>query len=300
LSLLNRAPRSGFIRAHPRHPRSKTAFVIVARPRHNRRRIPGTGWTTPEQTGKRIFYCLSNASLVSAPDFVVTSIALAPGLPVAGGKVTATVTVRNQGNVSGKAGYLYVWMDKPAAGAIGDRCDKSAVISTLKPGQSKTMKLALTAPDARGSFTLRAFVDAKNGVTEADESNNQETHTYATGLPDFEILAVRISPEIPVAGKTFTAYVTVTNSGEVTGNAGYLDLWADSSALPATPVPGAKTKGNKYKTVGILQPGQQKILTVTGLKTPPATAAPVLGILIDSRAKTQELDEANNWFEFDY
>ena len=122
---------------------------------------------------------------------------------------------------------------------------------------------------------------------------------YDTGLPDFEILGVSITPETPAAGKTFTAYVTVTNSGEVAGDAGYLDLWADSSALPATPEPGKKTKGNKYKTVGILQPGQEKVITVTGLKTPLGTAW-TLGMLIDSRAKTVELDETNNWFEFDY
>ena len=233
-------------------------------------------------------------------DFVVTGIAITPGLPAVGGRFTATVTVLNQGTQKGKGGTLYVWLDKPETAAVGEKGDKSASISTLKPGQSKTVKMSLTAPKTRGTFTLRAVVDAKNVTPEDDEYNNQATYMYDTGLPDFEIQDVSISPETPVAGKTFTAYVTVTNSGEVAGNGGYLDLWADSSILPTPPVPGSKTKGNKYKSVGTLQPGQVKTIKVTGLKVPADNLEPVLGVLIDSRAKTLEADEDNNWFELDY
>jgi len=251
----------------------------------------GTGYgepksfTTPVSTG---------------PDFVVTSIVLRPELPAVVGKFTATITVQNQGRQKGKGGNLYVWLDKPAEAAVGEKGDKSASISILKPGQSKVVRMSLLAPKTWGTFTLRAFIDAKNITLEDDEYNNQATHMYATGLPDFEISEVSISPELPLAGKTFTAYVTVVNSGEVAGNGGYLDLWADSSILPTPPVPGSKTKGNKYKSVGTLQPGQVKTIKVTGLKAPADNLEPVLGVLIDSRAKTLEVDEDNNWFEFDY
>ena len=94
--------------------------------------------------------------------------------------------------------------------------------------------------------------------------------------------------------------MTVTNAGEVAGNGGSLDLWTDSSVLSATPVPGGKTKGNKYKSVGTLQPGQEKSIAVTGLKMPADNPAPVLGVLIDSRAKTAEINEDDNWFEYAY
>ena len=179
----------------------------------------------------------------SGPDLVVTSIVLTPAIPAAGGKFTATIIVKNQGILSGKAGNLYVWLDKPGTVAVGEKGDKSASVITLKPGVSKTVKMSLTAPKTWGTFTLRAFIDAKNVTTEDDEYNNQETSAYDTGLPDFRITGVRISPELPLAGKTFTAYVTVTNSGEVAGDAGYLDLWADSSVMTTAPVPGPKTKG---------------------------------------------------------
>ena len=240
------------------------------------------------------------APAFSGPDFVVTAITLSPALPTVGGKVTVLITVKNQGTVSGKAGALYVWLDKPGTATADETGDKSASPGTLKPGQIKTVKLALTAPKTWGAFTLRARVDAKNATAEANEDNNQATLSYRTGLPDFQILGVQISPETPTAGQAFTAYVTVANSGTVAGNAGSLDLWADTTALPTPPVPASTTKGNKYKTVGILLPGQEKTIIVTGLKAPTADAAPVLGALIDSRAKTQELDETNNGFEFDY
>ncbi len=240
--------------------------------------------TTPSSTG---------------PDFVITDIVITPELPAVGGKITVTITVRNQGTQSGKAGYLYAWGNKPTAATVGEKGEKSASISTLKPGQSKTVRMIVTAPNELGVFTLRAFVDAKNGAKEDDEYNNQETYIYETGLPDFEVLEVWLSP-VPTVGKTFTAYVTVTNSGDVAGDAGYLDVWADSSALEELPVPGRTTKGNKYKSIGVVYPGQEKYVIVTGLRTPMNNWWPILGILIDSRAKTLELDEDNNYFEYEY
>ena len=262
-------------------------------------------WTGDNGTGTQV----TSATLVTATadhtlhakyssaDFVVTNLVLSPALPVVGGKFTATITVQNQGAMSGKAGYLYVWPDKPVTVAVGEMGEKAAALGTLKPGQTKTVKLTLTAPNTRGAFVLRAFADAKNVTPEDDESNNQGTYTYRTGLPDFVIVGVSLNPAIPVTGKTFIAYVTVKNTGDVAGNAGSLDLWA---ASPATkPVAGSKTKGNKYKTAGILLPGQQKTITVTGLKAPVGNAW-TLGVLIDSRAKTLEMTETNNWFEFAY
>jgi M6 family metalloprotease-like protein/uncharacterized repeat protein (TIGR02543 family) len=236
----------------------------------------------------------------SGADFVVTTITLLPGLPAVSGKLTVSVTVLNQGLLSGKAGSLYVWTNKPETAAMGEPADKSAALSTLKPGLSKTVKMTVTAPASLGTFTLRAFIDAKNAAKEDDEYNNQSSYAYSTGLPDFAVQAVQISPETPAAGQAFTAYVTVVNSGAVAGNAGSLDLWADTTALPTPPVPASTIKGNKYKTVGTLLPGQEKTITVTGLKAPVGQPAPGLGVLIDSRAKTREMDETNNAFEFDY
>lgn len=64
-------------------------------------------FTTPEATG---------------PDFVITGISITPELPAVGGKLTATVTVLNQGGKSGKAGNLYVWVDKAGMAAVGEKC----------------------------------------------------------------------------------------------------------------------------------------------------------------------------------
>ena len=240
------------------------------------------------------------ALFANGPDFVITGIVLAPERPTVGGRFTAAITVKNQGNQSGRAGYLSVWLDKRAAAAIGEPADKSAAVGTLNAGHSKTVKMSLTAPEEWREFALLAFIDARGATAETDETNNQETSGYATGMPDFEILEVWLSPAVPTVGKTFTAYVTVTNSGEVVGDAGYLDLWADSSTLADLPVADSKTRGDKYKSVGTLQVGQEKTIKVTGIKAPTDNARPVLGLLLDSRAKTLETNDGNNWREFEY
>ncbi|MFA5203320.1 MAG: GLUG motif-containing protein [Lentisphaeria bacterium] len=259
----------------------------------------GTVWGIAENVGYP--YLQANIHTVSVgPDFVVTNLVITPELPAAGGKITVAVTVANLDSKPGKGGTLQVWADKPAAVAGGEKGNKAAAISTLKPGQSKTVKVTLTAPNTLGTFTLRAFVDAQNATTETDETNNQATLSYRTGRPDFTVKSVSLNLATPAAGKTFTAYVTVANAGEVAGDAGSLDAWADCSALAAAPVPGGKTRGNKSKTIGKLQPGQEKTVTITGLKAPAANPGPILGLLIDSRAKTVELDENNNWFDFGY
>jgi hypothetical protein len=263
----------------------------------------GWDWGTVWGIAENVDYPYLQANIHTVPvgpDFVVTNLVITPELPAAGWKFMVAVTVKNQDTKPGKGGTLQLWLDKPAVATGGEKGDKAATISTLKPGQSRTVKMTLTAPNAVGTFTVRAFVDAQNATTETDETNNQATLSYRTGRPDFTIKSVSLSPATPAAGKTFTAYVTVTNSGEVAGNAGTLDAWADSSTLAAPPVPGSKTKGNKSKALGTLQPGQEKTITITGLKAPAATAAPVLGLLLDCRAKTPETDEGNNWLDFEY
>lgn len=109
-------------------------------------------------------------------DLKVTAIKLVPDSPAANSTFTARITVKNQGTVKSKGGYLDVWADQAAVqtcGAQGDWVE----IGSLAAGATTTLKVSLRSQEA-GTKTLRAFADSWCQLSETDETNNQMTKTY--------------------------------------------------------------------------------------------------------------------------
>lgn len=111
------------------------------------------------------------------PDFVITGITLTPTSPVANTNFTANVTVKNQGAGLGYGRLLTVWLDRSVVQACHASGGISTAVGALVNGESKTIAInGLTA--AKGSKTLRAFVDSACTSTESNEGNNQFTKPY--------------------------------------------------------------------------------------------------------------------------
>ena len=121
--------------------------------------------------------------VAQCPDFIVQSVSFEPSSVVPGGSVTATITVTNQGTVSGDGGYLASWIDRSSEASIGSDGDGWASVGILEAGESATFTHTFAAPAAVGNKTYRAFVDSADITLESDESNNQTaaTYTVATG-----------------------------------------------------------------------------------------------------------------------
>lgn len=258
----------------------------------------GAGVTTilASQAGDANWEPASDAScelivLPATADFALTSIALEPPVPTLGGTFVAVVTVRNQGTKAASGGYLYAWLDRPAVAPLAVTGDKSISVGTLKPGATKVLRLTgLKAGTTEGPRTFRAFVNARNTTAEMDDTNNQAVLVWHAGRADFVVTRMEFVPAQPVCGKTFAATVIVRNAGESAGDGGYLDVWVNQ---PGVPVPGLKLRGDKAATVGVLQPGQEKTLRLTSLKSG-AGEDRVFRAVVDSRTKTIESDESNN------
>ena len=112
------------------------------------------------------------------PDFVVSSLTLDPAVPVRGGTFTATVTVLNQGEVSGDAGTVRVWASKSGNGNGGGEGEAEQAAGTLAAGESKVLVFTLAVPTRPGTHHARAFVDAEDVTDELNEGNNQLTANY--------------------------------------------------------------------------------------------------------------------------
>ncbi len=228
------------------------------------------------------------------PDFVVTAATFAPTPAAAGKTFTASVTVQNIGESAGDAGYVDVWANAAAAVVPGLalRGNKGLAAGTLLPGQQRTLTFAsLTAATDDAEKTFRAVVDSRIKTTESDETNNQFTQSYQVGRPDFVVTRIEFASDPVTCGKTFTAYVTVKNTGNAAGDAGYLEIWLNRAAAA---VAGATLRGDKSATVGTLAVAQEKQLRFTSLRASAALEDRVFRALVDSRAKTVETDDTNN------
>lgn len=117
---------------------------------------------------------------VTAPDFTITAITLDPPIPVFGSTFTAYVTVTNEDSVSGDAGKLFVYTNKPSTVATNTTGTKSVAIGTLGAHTSKVITVSSISSGDATTKVFRAFVDAGGGTSESDESNNQSTLTYQT------------------------------------------------------------------------------------------------------------------------
>lgn len=115
------------------------------------------------------------------PDLVIGRILMTPSMPEEGTTFSATVTISNQGTAAGSASLLNVWVDKAVVPGINDGSySGSWVANSLAAGQSTTFTFNdLPAPPAGGPYTLRAFVDASDLVSESNEGNNQSTISYS-------------------------------------------------------------------------------------------------------------------------
>ena len=113
------------------------------------------------------------------PDFVVTGITLTPTSPKVRNLFSAAITVKNQGTVSGEAGFLDVWTNQATSVTCGTIGNAWASVGTLAPNQSKTLTISGLRAEAAGTKTLRAFVDSWCETNETNNANNQKTKAYS-------------------------------------------------------------------------------------------------------------------------
>ena len=112
------------------------------------------------------------------PDFVVTGIVLQPTSPKAKGLLSAAITIKNQGTVSGDAGYLDLWTNQATSVTCGTIGNAWASVGTLAPNESKTLTISGLRGEAAGTKTLRTFVDSWCETDETNNANNQKAKAY--------------------------------------------------------------------------------------------------------------------------
>lgn len=226
------------------------------------------------------------------PDLVINSVSITPTNPQCGQSFCASITIKNQGNGAGDAGWLDLWTHQPSSQACGAAGNQTRLVGLLAGGGSRTLTVnGLIAPATGAPWTFRAFIDSTCATTESNESNNQASLSYGRcdQLPDLVVTSISLSPPTPRCAQLFKASVTVRNQGRVTANGGWLDIWKNGVDKA-----GCGGDGDSWQPVGVLAPGQSRTYTFPGLSAPTNGTPWTFRAFVDSACAVTENSESNN------
>ncbi len=244
----------------------------------------------------------------------IAGVRLNPSSPVPqASALTATVTIRNAGEI--RAGYfaLSVKCAPCANGCTPDSIDWSAIpeatlsgattlIAGLEQGEAKTIPISLASSDwEKGAYWMRVFIDPENAIQEMNEFNNDMEVSFtigeplptaqqggtSTNLPNLVFRDVKVTPSTAVGlGDTVSINATVVNVG------------AQSSGGFSVTLQWTTPTGASYtllsQQVGSLDPGQAWVIPTVSVQTSlPAGPYAIVGLL-DAANQVAESNEADN------
>jgi subtilase family serine protease len=184
----------------------------------------------------------STTSIVVGPDLVLTA-ATAPATIAAGGNLSVTYTLKNQGGAASgtfAVGFTLVPVNAGGTPILPDvSLGSSSPLSSIPAGGRVTLGQRLTIPsDASGLHRIRVIVDPGNGVLEADEDNNVllTTGNLNVALADLVMQTVTATPAAVAPTGNISVTQVIRNLTPAPGGAA-----ATTSRLYLSPAPSPIT-----------------------------------------------------------
>ncbi|MFC1989320.1 CARDB domain-containing protein [Chloroflexota bacterium] len=190
-----------------------------------------------------------------APDLIIQNVTFSPtSPPPAGGTVTFTVTIKNQGNARANLSRAHLRIDGFLKG--------SEAVQSIAIGESITK--TFTWPAEVGSHTVKAIADAEKKVSELDENNNEKEVTLSgASPPDLIIDSIIWSPANPSEGEGLTFTATIKNQGNGKADESYVSCYVDNAHLASSPVNPIDAGATDNKTfTWIVEAGSHTIKVV--------------------------------------
>ncbi len=264
--------------------------------------LTAAGCESPVETGAEASLRDTQQALVSAPDFVVSSVT-GPASAMPGQQLSIIVSVCNQGTVGGSAPLeVYLSADTTItphgpSGPSPDFFVGYASPQHLNPGQCQSLTVQGPASvPSDGAYYPGAIVDPQGSITETVETNNAKAGArMGVGYrPDFTISSVT-GPASATPGQPITATLSVCNQGTQGGSAPLeVYLSADTTITPHGPSGPSPDSFVGYTSSPFLNPGQCQSLTVQGPASVPSEGPYYLGAIVDPQNSQPELIEDNN------
>jgi uncharacterized protein (DUF1697 family) len=180
------------------------------------------------------------------PDLIVKSMSYSPPTPQVGDPyVYFNIVIKNQGQARAnlrnmklslyKTSFVPWWvpsntskilLDVPGT-LVGEMQWSSSSTEYLDPGQEKSILNFTTMQNSdltqtAGTFTVIAYVDSGNVITESNEENNQlskQITIAAPALPDLIVKSMSWSPTTPQVGDPYVYFnIVIKNQGQARAN----------------------------------------------------------------------------------
>jgi subtilase family serine protease len=153
------------------------------------------------------------------PDLVVQDISWLMENPLTDDKVVFTISVKNQG--TGKAGaFRLIYTVDNMPGMVED-------ITAIPAGDTAALTFSLILK--AGPHTVDVSLDTENKIKELDETNNADTLSFSTIVPDLNIVTITLTPAAAIPGDNVTITVKVENRGKDKALSPKLSLAIDGS-----------------------------------------------------------------------
>ena len=137
------------------------------------------------------------------PDLIVSNITWLPVNPSAGGEITFTVTITNQGSGRAAASRAACYIDSRFISYL-DIPELNAAAEAIK-----TLKWQAIS----GTHSIRFLADFDDMLNESDRDNNDTTVMLTVAYPDLIIQNITWSPEDAYLDETVTFTVNIVNQG---------------------------------------------------------------------------------------
>lgn len=234
---------------------------------------------------------LQALAFVAQPDLTILSFTLDKSLYKAGDSAQATVAVRNTGGAITQPFRVEFYNNAPTIANCGTTGQADVTVQGLGASETVTLSAQVPLPNARGTFTMRVFVDQGCVVAEQNEANNQATAVYTTTQPDIVVQSITLNKSNYATNETATATVVIRNAGTIGTDLNFaVDLYSQASAAGTI---ACNTDGDLRLDQDPLGAGATRTLTFV-FTTPANTGTFNLAIFADSQCVIAETNELNN------
>lgn len=228
------------------------------------------------------------------PDLVVTTFSWSTYTPETGDVISASVTVRNDGNFTTSGGFwIDLYKNRTSQPQFGDPSDWQQLATDLAPGDSLTMvfdNISVSEPQEWRSWVIADGTQAVNEFSEANNLAGPLDLAWTTpALPNLMISYAGYNSSNPYVGQQISLTVSITNTSDVSVNSPVdIDLYFD----PATP-PDGSVAGDLAYTFDSIPAGQTVFHTFSGISNGLAEVWQS-SVLLDRTSLILESNETDN------
>ena len=221
---------------------------------------------------------LSEVITPPLPDLSTTALSFTGSTVNAGGTLSVTTTVKNQGTANAGSSSSSVHLSTNAN--YGDADDiilpTPISIGALASGVSGTVSASVTIPSTTpgGTYYVCAMTDASNAMAEGDETNNTLSSftPIIVPLPDLIMTALSTTATAVSRGATFSVSRAVKNQGGSTAGPSVVDFHLSTNATYGDADDIVLTGIRTIPTLAGSPSGAYYVIVLTGARSIPPLA----------------------------